>query len=111
VSFAEEVSLDELNWKKVPGRDYTTASASRAFFISIPAGGQLHRHVDAGDVISYHVVIQTNEQAENFWLEDGKEHVMHMEAGKMYRVDRTLEHWAVNGGDSDRVHLILEFPV
>lgn len=80
----------------------------RAFFVCLVPGGEIHRHRDAGDVKSRHLVISTNPKALNFWADDEGEHSQHMEQGKTYWVDRSLEHWARNDGDTPRVHLIIE---
>ena len=47
-----------------------------------------------------------------FALEDeAGEHEVHLEHGKRYRiVDRGVMHWAVNDGDTDRIHLLIEYP-
>ena len=68
----------------------------------------MHRHVDAGDVVTEHVVLVTNPQAVNGWVDSDGEHTMHMECGARYLVDRKLEHWAENNGTTDRIHLLLE---
>lgn len=107
MKFALEV---ELPWKC---RGYDTAALGdplRAFFVRLRPGERIHRHRDADDVDTLHLVVQTNEQARNFWIDpELGEQSMHMEQGKVYRVDRSLEHWAENAGPTDRVHLLLEF--
>lgn len=107
--FAVEVPL---LWEE---RGYHTTDFGlpvRAFLVRLPAGGgSIHRHTDCGDVDTLHFVLATNAGARNFWIDEhGQEQSMHMEQGKVYRVDRTLEHWARNDGDTDRVHLLVEYP-
>ena len=121
--FATEIGTEEVShllrqaecaqWEVVEGRDYQTAFIdppqgwNRAFFIKLPPGGRLHRHTDTGDCETHHIVVQTNDGCVNFWEEDG-ENCQHMAVGKRYTVDRTLMHWAVNNGLTDRIHLMVE---
>jgi aspartyl/asparaginyl beta-hydroxylase (cupin superfamily) len=107
--------LKELEWEAPPNR-YHTADVShlfpgykRAFFLKLPPGTGIHRHVDCGDCNTDHIVVQTNPQCLNWWIEDGEEKSMHMEQGKRYTVDRTCVHWAENNGPTDRIHLLLEY--
>lgn len=107
-------------WEVVEGRDYQTCDVTeslrkyygsglvRAFYLRLPPGGKLHRHTDAGDVITHHVVLTTNPKAVNWWVSEGKELSQHLGPG-FYLADRTLEHWAVNDGTTARTHLLLEF--
>ena len=111
---------DSVEWEKRPFPAYWSADVTanfwspfddlvRAFFVCLPPnGGEIHRHRDAGDVHSKHVVVSTNPKAMNFWADDKGEHSQHMEQGKAYWVNRNLEHWARNDGDTPRVHLIIE---
>ena len=105
----------EVEWEAPVGR-YHTADVShqfpnhkRAFFLKLPAGTGIHRHRDAGDVQTDHIVVATNPQCLSWWEEDGAEKSMHMELGHRYTVERTLLHWAHNGGETDRIHLLLEY--
>lgn len=122
MTFAVEVAHNGLvptpegEWE-APANRYHTLDVShlfpdykRAFYLKLPAGTGIHRHVDAGDVETDHIVISTNPQCLNWWIdEDGNECSMHMEQGKRYRVNRKLMHWSHNGGDTDRIHLLLEY--
>lgn len=81
----------------------------RAFFLRLPPGAQVHRHVDAGDVETWHLPVTTNERAFSCWTENGQVRRLHLEVGMLYALDRTVEHWAVNDGDTERTHLIVEF--
>lgn len=105
--FAEQVAID---WEC---RGYDTADFGipvRAFLLRLRPGESIHRHRDAGDVDTLHFVLQTNTRAFNFWVdENGDERKLHMEQGKVYRVNRLLEHWARNDGDTDRIHLLVEY--
>lgn len=106
MSFAVEVPPE---WKS---RGYDTAVFGvpvRAFLLRLQPGAAIHPHVDADDVETLHFVLQTNDGARNYWVDDSGEHSMHMEQGKVYRVNRKILHWAVNNGETDRVHLLMEF--
>lgn len=106
-------------WKIVPGRAYQTWMCLEhlretknlferwhsAFMLKLPPEGRLHPHVDTKEAYdSYHVVIQTNQRAFNCF----DDLVLHMEQWRVYRFDRQVRHWAVNGGTTDRIHLICE---
>lgn len=106
MTFAVEVVP---TWKQ---RGYDTAdfgAPKRAFLLRLQPGAAIHPHKDTGDVETLHFVLQTNDDCRNFWLDAEGEHSIHMEQGKVYRVNRKLEHWAVNNGTTDRVHLLVEF--
>lgn len=103
-------------WRDVPGRRYDTADIDfwepcmRAFFIRIPPKGFIHRHSDeAIKGTTHHLVLQTNNQSLNWWLEDGQDCSVHLKAGHRYDVKRDPVHWATNDGDSHRIHLLVEY--
>lgn len=107
--------LKGASWRRPHGRNYETADVTahlkgcaRAVFLKIPPGGNVHKHVDVGDCKTDHIVISTNKGCRNYWTKDGEQWA-HMKAGFRYSVDRTLEHWAVNEGKTDRVHLLVEY--
>jgi hypothetical protein len=123
---ALEVFAQMTDWHCPPGRKYQTAQAThsghpllagcaRAFFIKMTPGSRVHRHRDPPGVVDFydtdHIVVSTNDRAFICWEGDGREHSMHLDLGKRYRiVDRGVLHWAVNDGDTDRVHLLIEYP-
>lgn len=103
-------------WREIPSRHYDTADiefwepCERAFFIRIPPKGFIHRHSDeAIKGTTHHLVLQTNPHSLNWWLEDGQERSVHLEAGHRYDVKRDPVHWATNDGDTDRIHLLVEY--
>lgn len=108
---------DKAKWRDIPLRSYDTADVtdfwepcSRAFFVRIPPKGFIHRHSDeAIKGITHHLVLQTNPKAANWWLEDGQDCCIHLKAGCRYEVKRDPVHWATNDGDSDRIHLLVEY--
>lgn len=107
----------QVKWRDLPGRKYLTAEVTdfwepcnRAFFILVPPKADIHRHSDeAIKGITHHLVLQTNEKCLNWWIEDGQEQSVHLEAGKRYVVQREPIHWATNEGDTDRIHLLVEY--
>lgn len=117
----EMVSLQrlarEVRWRDVNNRDYLTAEVTdfwepcnRAFFILVPPRSVIHRHSDeAIKGITHHLVLQTNPKSLNWWIEDGQERSIHLEAGKRYIVQREPVHWATNDGVTDRIHLLVEY--
>jgi hypothetical protein len=113
-------------WHQPPGRQYLTAEATkiehpllkgseRAFFIKMRPGSRVHRHRDPPGVVDWydtdHVVVETNDKAFLCWADDEGEHRTHLGLGKRYRItDRGVMHWAENNGDTDRIHLLIEYP-
>lgn len=113
------------HWHQPTGRKYFTGplrldqhpllkGAVRAFFLKIEPGGHIHRHVDSASALRVTdlIVVSTNDACWTSWKDEaGEEHSMHLELGHRYRMqDRGLEHWAVNFGDTDRAHLVIEYP-
>jgi len=110
-------------WKIVPGRDYRTwfclehLSKTKelfprwhnAFMLCLPPEGQLHKHSDTVEPYkTFHIPVETNYRSFNCFEVDGENVSMHMRAGKYYLFDRSVPHWAVNGGVTDRIHLLCE---
>lgn len=122
---AAEILSQMTEWNTPPGRQYDTAEATgidhpllagcaRAFFIRMAPGQRVYRHRDPPQVVQNfdtdHIVVQTNDRAFICWEADGEKSV-HLEHGKRYRIiDRGVLHWAVNDGDTDRIHLLIEYP-
>lgn len=121
---AMEVLTQVKQWHQPPGRAYHTAEAtgidhpllegaSRAFFIKMEPGTNVYRHRDPPGVTDFydtdHIVLSTNDKAFICW-DDGEERRVHLDLGKRYRIiDRGVLHWAVNDGDTDRIHLLIEY--
>jgi len=111
-------SLSGIKWKhhKAEDRDFFTCYPEiltlgvvcnlgilkNCFAISIPPGGVVHKHTDP-DTNSYHIPLETNDNAFNYMGDTAN----HLEVGFIYKVDRSIEHYSVNGGEKDRIHLIL----
>lgn len=110
------ILMSRAKWKTAQGRDYVTADVSehypdmkRAFFVRLPPWTMMHRHVDAGDCRTAHLVVETNPLAFNWWSNSIGDFRVHLLQGWRYEVDRTVEHWAENGGFPERTHLLMEF--
>ncbi len=118
---ALELLLSVEEWDKPAGRGYLVAPVSghpllagcrRAYFLRVAPGCDIHPHTDsAADVFDTDlIVVETNKQCRNYWQIENNTHSMHLELGKRYRmVARHITHWAVNGGATDRVHLLIEY--
>ncbi len=81
----------------------------RVMLAKLPAGAFIPPHVD-GDTRGHvphkiHVPLRTNSRA--FFFLEGQR--FHFEVGRAYEVNNGRMHSVVNGGDTDRVHLIFEY--
>lgn len=81
------------------------------FFLKIPPGGSIHRHVDRRqpENVTFHIPIQTNKKSKCLMHNPDEE--FSLMTGSFYWVDRTREHSSVNEGDTDRIHLLIEVEV
>jgi len=75
-----------------------------SFFRLVP-GGNLYRHADTG--FGFHIPIESNEHAESMTYPDGVKTVQNLKVGKVYHIDRSIEHESFNRGETDRTHLIV----
>ena len=122
---AGKALLDRVtHWNQPQGRLYFMAplrpnehpllgGCMRAYFLKVEPGGHIHRHTDTASTIceTHLIVVETNDRCFVCWREPkGMERFMHLALGKRYRMnDRGLVHWAINGGDTDRVHLVIDY--
>ena len=74
-------------------------------FLRLGPGGKLYRHHDDG--FGYHIPVETNNNAISMSYENGLRKEQHLQVGKLYHVDRSIEHESLNDGDTDRTHLIV----
>jgi len=104
----------ESKWKTVQSNDrlfYTSMvkikGTELAFLLKIPPRGNVHRHKDTQrEHKTYHLPLETNEFCVNYTYNPDTEE--HLEVGKLYEIDRLVEHESWNLGKTDRIHLILE---
>ena len=83
-----------------------------------PNGGTLDRHTDQVDkdsgvadrkVMRFHFPLITNDRVEfTTWEVNGKPKQVHMEVGECWYIDTRKPHRAINNGDTDRVHLVVD---
>ena len=83
-----------------------------------PNGGELGRHTDQtdkylgtqdGDIIRLHIPLFTNEDVLfHSWNSEGVEEVTHMGEGELWYLDIRKPHRAINGGKTERVHLVID---
>lgn len=83
-----------------------------AILINLPAGKEVVRHVDKSEVFKnfhrVHVPIQTNEQC--FFEVDGE--VISMKEGEIWEINNSEKaHSVQNKGESDRIHLLMDWRV
>lgn len=86
-----------------------------------PNDGELLRHADitdreagieTGKVVRLHIPIKTNKDVIfKSWSERGSEKVMNMEVGGLYYLDVRKPHTAINGGQEERIHLVIDVRV
>jgi len=74
-------------------------------FLRLGPGGKLYRHHDDGN--GFHIPVETNDGAVSLMYPNGGKTVQHLDVGKIYSVDRSIEHESFNNGDTDRTHLIV----
>lgn len=95
------------------------SSVHRVRFMKLkPGGGELERHTDQVDPDSggsmrklarLHFPIKTNDKVIfNVWGTDGVEKVVHMKKGECWFLDTRKPHRAINGGDEERIHLVVD---
>jgi len=83
-----------------------------------PGGGELERHTDQvdpdsggskGKLSRIHFPIKTNEKVIlTVWDVKGVEQKVHMKMGECWFLDTRKAHMAVNGGDEERIHLVVD---
>ncbi len=81
-------------------------------WMRLPAvSGKLYRHHDEG--FGYTIPIETNNDCVSLSYRDDTKKEDHLEVGKVYFTDRSIEHESFNRGKTDRTHLLVmlkEYP-
>ena len=96
------------------------AIPDRVRFMKLTKGnGELSRHADITDreagvmpnkVVRLHIPIYTNNGVIfQSWSHEGKKSLVNMKEGSLWYIDVRKPHTAVNNGDQDRVHLVMDF--
>lgn len=83
-----------------------------------PGGGELSRHTDQvdpdlgvkdGRIMRLHIPVKTNPNVVfTSWDMHGIKHTVNMKEGELWYLDIRKPHMAVNGGDEERIHLVLD---
>lgn len=83
-----------------------------------PGGGELTRHTDQvepdagvkdGTLMRIHLPIKTNPKVEfTVWNYKGEEQKENMKKGELWYLDIRKPHRAINGGDEERIHLVID---
>lgn len=83
-----------------------------------PGGGELERHTDQvdpdsggskGKLARIHFPIKTNDKVVfTVWDTVGNPQKIHMKKGECWFLDTRKPHMAVNGGDEERIHLVVD---
>lgn len=83
-----------------------------------PGGGELQRHTDKqdttlgthdGDLMRIHIPIVTNPGVIfTSWDLHGKPNEVYMDTGEVWYLDIRKPHRAINGGTTDRIHLVID---
>ena len=93
--------------KKCPG----TGEVKNAYIRTIPKHSRLPKHFDY-QLLSwqgrYHWPLRTTPDV-MFYYPD-YDISFHLEVGKVYRLDTSVIHYAINPSDHDRTHLIMDKP-
>jgi len=99
---------------------FHNSKPDRIRFMRLTKGnGELSRHADitdkeagiqAGRVVRLHIPIYTNPKVIfQSWSHKGQKQVANMEVGSLWYLDVRKPHTAVNNGDEDRIHLVMDF--
>ena len=85
-----------------------------------PGNGELQRHTDQvdadsglgiGQILRIHVPLKTNERVDiTVWDPDDLPTTVNMRYGESWVLDTRWPHMAVNAGDEERLHLVLDAP-
>lgn len=83
-----------------------------------PGGGELERHTDQvdpdsggslGKLARLHFPIKTNDKVKfTVWHTDGVPREITMKKGECWFLDTRKPHRAINGGDEERIHLVVD---
>lgn len=101
--------LEPVLWEAVRQYGYSQGVFPRVMLARLPAGGQIHPHIDANPAAMWphkiHVPLLTNAAVVSYF--GGAER--HFPSGEAVEVNNLGPHWVRNNGSTDRVHLIFEY--
>ena len=88
---------------------YEHGEYSRIMLARLEAGGEIKAHKDGNRAATFphkiHIPIQTNDKAFFF----ANPNIYYFKEGHAYEVNNLAVHYAENGGEEDRIHLIFEY--
>ena len=89
-------------------RSLHNGEIGRCMFAKLHAMSNIDAHVDSGNYLDvslrHHIAIKTND---NVIFHVGDESIK-MALGDIWQINNTNEHWVINNGGSERVHLIVD---
>ena len=99
---------------------FKDSKPDRVRFMRLKSGkGELSRHADitdreagiqVGKVVRLHIPIITNENVIfHSWDHRGKKYTYNLKEGSLNFIDVRKPHTAINTGDQDRIHLVMDF--
>jgi hypothetical protein len=81
---------------------------ARVIFLRLPEEKVVYQHNDDGDYLAlihrHHIAIKTNESA-LFLIDQDKKH---LKVGDCWEINNARLHGAINGGDTERIHLLFD---
>ena len=90
---------------------YGDGEIIRIELVTLPKKSKVPNHYDVGDSLQndrrIHLVLQTNENV--IFTVDGEE--KNMKVGELWEINNSKYHSVVNDGDTDRIHMIIDFKV
>lgn len=105
--FENELNILESIFKHMIGE----GKISTALLINLPKHKSILPHIDSGDEHFFktnrlHIPIQTNEKC----LFTVSDETIHMQKGHVWEINNSAKtHSVVNNGDSDRIHLLIDY--
>lgn len=101
--------LEKVLLKAVESYGYEKGEFSRIMLARLEAGGEIAAHKDGNKAATFphkiHIPIQTNDKVFFF----ANPTMYQFDEGSAYEVNNLGVHYAENGGDEDRIHLIFEY--
>tara|TARA_B100000902_G_scaffold156720_2_gene153033 strand:- start:3435 stop:4610 length:1176 start_codon:yes stop_codon:yes gene_type:complete len=135
IEMGKKYKADNPDWEKLKLRDtelrkefpeveqilekFNSPKIHRVRFMKLgPGGGELFRHTDQvdpdsgladGQVPRFHIPIITNKDCKfTQWTTSGSKAIAHMPEGSCWYLDTRKPHRAINGGNEDRIHLVID---
>lgn len=116
----QDTELRDILYRVEPLLSYFPGIIHRVRLMGLaPGGGELMRHTDQvdpdagvtdGKLMRFHFPLYTNDKVKfSTWrLNDGLQKTIHMGYGECWYIDVRKPHRAVNNGNSNRIHLVVD---